>query len=115
MFSDPLLFSLFKFCYCIMLLIQARHFLHLFHIKSPLAFQSSNPPGLKINQKLQLLQWPLAGSKSEPVFMDPHVKLTDFTVEINIAAWYKSRLGLYMKMTWGVDFLLDIASANLSH
>ena len=41
-------------------------------------------------QKLLFVKWPLeAGSKSESIPIDPHVKMPNFTAEINIfKAWY---------------------------
>ena len=48
-------------------------------------------------KKLQCFEWPLeAGSKSESIPIDIHVKMPNFTAEINMfIAWYKKRFSLY--------------------
>ena len=48
-------------------------------------------------QKVQFLKWPLeADSKGESTSTDSHVKLANFTAEINIfVAWNKNFCDLY--------------------
>lgn len=47
-------------------------------------------------QKLQFIELPLeAGSKRESIPIDAHVKMLNFTAELNIfPAWYKNGFGL---------------------
>ncbi|MDF4311626.1 hypothetical protein P3389_34060, partial [Vibrio parahaemolyticus] len=63
------------------------------------AYTKLQPQGLKNKantekcQKLQFFEWPLeAGSRSESIYIDPRVKMPNFTAEINMfTAWYNNQ------------------------
>ena len=61
------------------------------HRQRSLAAKQNLPGLINGHKKLQFFEWPPeAGSKSESISIHPHVKIPNFTAEINLfTAWYK--------------------------